>query len=477
MKPMVIRALSDAGSLSDIQLTQYPSPGNTSILRCYPISPHHPHRFLEWLSVYNLAEMKSLTVLLTNLMVLAVLVLVGFGTAHAKPNIAVLGLEVIDNGSVDKKATQAAQDLAAELRSQAAHSNSKYKLAPGGPKDLLELKLLSDCGDEGRTCMTVIGKELGADRLLYGKIERRKKGYQVSLKLLNTNTKQMEKTTSELIPTEDLHGGNITKWARSLYARLIGVPESGELRLDANVDSATVYIDDKVATTLRDGSAKVVGLDEGVHTVAIEADGYERYEADVAITAGVTESLTLSLTSLKSTESGGEESDGSGWTIAFAGSAVVTTGLVGGWAYNGYQFGFLGFGGELTRDKEEAWQDLYDANRMAYDAIKGEDRGATIDDSCGKTNRYVGDPDPSFVSFIDACKAGEDAAKRATIFLVASSVSALATAYLGYQAVVVHGGKSNKEDRRTSKRKRKNRLMVTPQISGDSLGAGLSLEF
>ena len=50
------------------------------------------------------------------------------------------------------------------------------------------------------------------------------------------------------------------------------------LRIDADVDKATIYVDGKVATTLRDGSAKVVGLDEGVHEVAIEADGFKRYE-------------------------------------------------------------------------------------------------------------------------------------------------------------------------------------------------------
>ncbi len=92
------------------------------------------------------------------------------GVAQAKPTIAVLGLEVIDNGNVDKETTRAAQRLAQELRVQAKRPNGKFAFAPNSEKDLLELKLLSGCSDEGRSCMAEIGVELGADRLLYGKL-------------------------------------------------------------------------------------------------------------------------------------------------------------------------------------------------------------------------------------------------------------------------------------------------------------------
>lgn len=421
------------------------------------------------------------------LLVASALVLVGMGSlAHAKPSVAVLGLEVIDNGSIDKRATEAAQALASELRSQADRSGGKYRLAPNSAKDLLELKLLSDCGDENRNCMADIGKELGADRLLYGKLERRKNSYQVSLKLLNTNTKEMEKTTSELIPEEDLHGSKITRWSRSLYSRLIGVKESGTLRLDANVDKATIYVDGKVATTLRDGSAKVVGLDEGVHKVAIEADGFKRYEADVAITGGDTESLSVSLSKIGST--GGDDDEGSDsiWKYSFYAGVVLTAGAGAGWAYYGKQSGYIG-SSPLEDDKDRAWLELQGTTSMqdptrTIAAIIGEsepENATDVKNACGKAGtKITNDSDkahPSFEAFTKACRDGNAAATNSKFLGITTGILAVATGYLAYRA---YGGNTER-DRRTGKAKKEkpSRVVIVPQVTLESIGAGLSLEF
>ncbi len=427
--------------------------------------------------------MKSILVLLT-----ALLALVSHDSiANAKPMIAVLGLEVIDNGNVDKETTRAAQRLAHELREQAKRPDGKYGFAPNSAKDLLELKLLSGCGDEGRTCMADIGKSLGADRLLYGKIERRKRGYQVSLKLLNTKTKQMEKTTSELIPAEDLKSSKINKWARSLYARLIGVPESGSLAVSTNVSKGTVYIDGVVAITLRDGSAKVLGLTEGTHVVTIEASGYVRYEAEVAITAGATENLSVSLSSAGS-GSGGRDDDGDSgtlWKVGFFGGVLVTGALGSMIYYKG-----LEVEGKYEDAKTEAWLAL-----TSDDECKGEldGHGGTcyeaitwdltpddkkVGDSCGRAAKLVLESESSRTTldnFRDKCEDGDSAADRVNLFVAGTAIAALATAYLGYQGWVVHGG-SNKERRAKAKRKR-GRVIVRPHLSEHSIGAGLSLDF
>lgn len=404
----------------------------------------------------------------------ALLTLVTHSTvAQAKPTIAVLGLEVIDNGNVDKETTRAAQRLAQELRTQAKRPDGKFDFAPNSEKDLLELKLLSGCSDEGRTCMAEIGADLGADRLLYGKLERRQRGYQVSLKLLNTKTKQMEKTTSELIPSEDLHNSKINKWSRSLYARLIGVPESGTLSIEANVDKATIYIDGSVATTLRDGSAKVLGLSEGTHTVTIEADGYIRYESEVAVSAGEVEKLSVSLSAQAIKRRKGKDEEGGGgtlWKVGFAGGVLLTGAMATGWAYNGLQVW-----GELDDAKVDAWNNL--KGTQAYDDIADGSQG-TVQDSCGKAKGANITPDSTgaLSAFLGACKDGEDAAGRTNLFIAGTAVAALATAYFGYQGWVVHGGKSNKE-RRANAKPKKRTLVVTPQISAGSVGAGLSLDF
>lgn len=418
------------------------------------------------------------------LLVASVLALVGMSNlAHAKPSVAVLGLEVIENGSVDKKVTQAAQDLAAEIRSQASRSNGKFGLAPNSAKDLLELKLLSGCGDEGRTCMADIGKELKADRLLYGKLEVKKTGYQVSLKLLNTNTKLIEKGTSELIPVADLHSSKKTRWARSLYNRLIGVPESGTLRIDANVDKATIYIDGNVSTTLRDGSAKVVGLEEGVHEVAVEAPGYKRYEADVSILAGETESLSLSLSKTTSTGGGGGPKEGDSddiWKYSFYAGALVTAGTGAAWFYYGKQAGYIGES-SLIKDKNATWEALQaDMDPMSVAAVTliketSSDDASVINGSCD-TARGLSQSSASLQAFQSACSAGESAADRATYAGIGTGVFALATAYLGYRAFFA--GDTNKEKQFGKKKtKKKSRIVVVPQWSPETIGAGLTLDF
>lgn len=392
-------------------------------------------------------------------------------SANAKPKIAVLGLEVIDNGAVDKRATQAAQSLANELRGEASRSDGKYSLAPNSAKDLLELKLLSDCSDEGRSCMAAIGKDLGADRLLYGKIQSHRKGYQVTLKLLNTNTREMERTTSELIPSEDFYSAEINTWARSLFARLIGVPEAGTLAIDANVDKATIYIDGDVATTLRGGSAKVLGLSEGTHKVTIEADSFKRYEADVAISAGQTEKLSISLIPLTASASKQEERGGRISRIAFVGGVIVTAGLGAGIVYNGMRVR-----GEFEPNQEKTWKELGENNPDIARAI-GAGSSKTIKDACGKAQRYEGAPDQSLSAYIKACKDGEAAETRTNLFVAGTVVAAVATMYFGYHGWIVHGEKRSKERNSSKTTSSKRRVVVVPQWSAESLGAGLSIEF
>src|SRR5688572_12086225 len=77
----------------------------------------------------------------------------------AKPTVAILGLEVIDDGTgMEAKTTQFAKELTEELRKRPKAGTGPYALAPGSDKDLLELKLLSGCESEGKDCMAAIGK-------------------------------------------------------------------------------------------------------------------------------------------------------------------------------------------------------------------------------------------------------------------------------------------------------------------------------
>src|SRR5262245_48389196 len=100
--------------------------------------------------------------------------------ALAKPTIAVLGLEVVD-ASPTAADTQVAKDLTDGLRARAHLTSGPYTLAPNAEKELIDLKLLTNCDTEEKACMAQIGQQLGAELLMYGNIKKDGKAYQVTL--------------------------------------------------------------------------------------------------------------------------------------------------------------------------------------------------------------------------------------------------------------------------------------------------------
>ena len=198
-------------------------------------------------------------ILVVSLLALAAL-LVGAAprAAHAgKATVGILGLEVIDDGSgIDAKTTQFAKELTEALRQRPKTGSGPYTLAPGSDKDLLELKLLSGCENEAKDCMAAIGVDLASDRLMYGKIEKRSSGYQVTLKLFNVSQKSSERSSSDIIPFAESTGANLASWAKKLYAKLTGATDQGTLIIKANVERGTVYLDGQVKGNLSGGTAR-----------------------------------------------------------------------------------------------------------------------------------------------------------------------------------------------------------------------------
>ncbi len=214
----------------------------------------------------------------------------------AKPSIAILGLEVIDDGSsMDAKATQFAEQLSEALRQRAKTGTGPYTLAPGSDKNLIEMKLLSSCESEANACMAAIGAELAADRLLFGKVEKRGNGYQVSLKLLNVETKTIERSSTEIIPFNEASGTALTGWGKKLYAKITGMSAQGTLIVKANVDRGTVLLDGDAKGNLVGGTARIAGLDAGDYKLTVEAECYLRHEGKVSVEGGkdTTENVDL----------------------------------------------------------------------------------------------------------------------------------------------------------------------------------------
>lgn len=389
---------------------------------------------------------------------------------HAKPKLVVLGLEVTGESASDQKATEAAKALTRELRREAARSGGPFELASNGNRDLLEMRLLSDCSDDSRRCMAEIGKQLRADRLLYGKLERTKRGYSVSLRLLDTDENEMLGQQNEVIPFADVTAsGGLQRRARSLYGRLVGSDEDGAIAIAATTDSGTVYVDGKLRTNLSGGSARVSGLSDGVHTVAIESDGHARFEAEVNVEAGETAELEANLVALGGSGEGTPDRPGSGWRVAFW-SGVLATGVAGaGWTYYGLSVRY-----SIHDDLEAASREFTNPN-----LLPGErEADGSFTNACASFDSPAADAQPEVkADVLDACDRGKSNAKLVNfLWIPATAASAIFTGYAYYKGYLSPGRAAAEREARRRDRSR-TRITVAPALGPDLLGAGLELTF
>lgn len=411
------------------------------------------------------------------LLSLAAVLGVALPAAHAKPSVAVLGLEVVEEGGIDAKTTGAARNLTRELRAEAARGEGRFTLAADAAKDLLELKLLSDCSDEGRRCMAEIGKELKADFLIYGKIERAKNGYQVALKLLDTATAQMIKTTSDIVPFDDAAGPQAATWAASFYGRLTGVPDTGTLVVSGDV-VGTVYVDGERKAPLIGGIARISGIAPGPHRVTIEEEGGARRDAEIEIAAGQEAQLTVELDRgpARDDEDEAGERPGGGWRTAFWVATGAATASAMAWTVEAHRYAGLWITDGPAKRKQLRAVDRLNA------LLPADDRLAPSDDACGiARDRYVGSSDRDIAERageVDStCGNGEFHANMTLAFGIATGVSAAAAAYFYYKGYV-RPGAAGASERRAGRRARRDPIVrVVPAVSPTTVGAGLAIEF
>ncbi|HET9620177.1 MAG TPA: PEGA domain-containing protein [Kofleriaceae bacterium] len=229
------------------------------------------------------------------------------GQAWAGSKIAVLGLEVRDNGTgIDPETTKVAKDLTFALRQRAATNAYNVSPAANGDKELIDEKLLANCDSEAAVCMAKIGGDLGADLLLFGKIEKGtgQNGlpvYKVDLKLLYVAGKQVISTSETLAQAEAANVSASASHAKAWYNKLVGATSAGKMVVTANIDRGTVYIDGEVKGTLSSGKLEIASVPEGAHKLVIEPStkGFQRYTADVTVRTGETLPHAATLAEMK----------------------------------------------------------------------------------------------------------------------------------------------------------------------------------
>ena len=400
--------------------------------------------------------------------------LAGSTASHAEKQakVAILGLEVIDDGAgIDLKTAKLATDLTDALRRRATLGAGPFVLAPNSNKDLLEMKMLSSCNNEARGCMASIGHELGAERVMYGKVERRKDGFQITLKLLNVESKAMERSTTELIQLDDTTPARTTYWSQKLYNRLTGVPDQGNLEVAANVTSGKVFIDNELKGSLTNSTTRIDGIAAGSHTVRVEAEGFRPTTVDFTIEPGKTAKAVLELEVPGVDGVGSEDRAGGGGSITVEGrpggtsralfwtTAVLT-------AAGGVGVTISGLSVSGIEDEK-------------VNAIKALPMGVTLNpaDACVDARSRTGTDGDAVQSVVDICARGESRASLTNVLAGVTVATGLAAAYFYYKGYIQADSTS---ERRSAARRRTPRtptVQIIPAVEPTYVGAGVKIEF
>ena len=395
---------------------------------------------------------------------LAALFLIALTSSSAlanKPTVAILGLEVVDPSGIDSQTTSVARDLTEGLRSRAKAGTGPYQLAIGSDKELIDEKLIHNCDSEAIACMAEIGKNLGANFLIYGRLEKRPDGYAVTINLLNVDKKKMEKAKSPLVIAQK-DTAAIAAAAKKAYNDLTGTTEFGTLVITANAQRGTVLLDDAPKGNLNSGTITLTGLNEGRYRLAIEADGYQRSEElVVTIRSGETATQPVTLVAKKADElkheMTGTTSQKSGGVAKYAVFGVaVAAGLASGgfWAYS--------YKKEQDAAKTASSDfDAYAANNTGFVAPTGHG-------DCGK--QELVDISPAFG---DACTQRD----RTKYGIIGVSVSVVLIGITGYLAFRGGGETETRPPTATAGRKKRQPFSVTPVVSADGGGATFQLDW
>jgi hypothetical protein len=133
--------------------------------------------------------------------------------ARTKPRIAILGLEA---GSPD-------------VMPVARRIGDAVRTADGGVEapvhELVDEKLLAGCESEEPSCMALIGHNLGAALVLWGRVDRvsrtGKTGYIVQLRLVDVSGRDVIATWTQFASAADVEPTAVARLARHAYEKLI----------------------------------------------------------------------------------------------------------------------------------------------------------------------------------------------------------------------------------------------------------------
>jgi len=416
---------------------------------------------------------------------LVALTLVLFGSvAHAdKQKISVLGLEAVvgANNQIDPADTAFAKELTKELRSRA--NNSKNYVLTKDTRELVDEKLMNNCGAEHPQCMAPIGGSVGADALLFGRVANVKGGYKVSLTLVSVSKKQViASDPNALVTGAETKNPGLANWVREHYKKLTGESSDGTLIITAaGASGGRVLINGETRETLKSGQA-TISLPEGRYRVGVEADGFKLWEQD-GVTVGTEKPVELKPDLVKSkidtTVDPNKGNESNTTTTTGTDNLVTREGTVSGkksktvWKVAAA----VGIGGAVVGGAFIAYsfKQMGDFDSAKVDGATWEPDPAKTkisDSDCGDGQFTGGNASDLNSKFDSACSA-----KSRMTWLVPTTVGLAAIGAGALIYVMISKDDAEQRPAGAGRRVKKKTFIVTPVVTPDGTGATLRFDW
>lgn len=232
-------------------------------------------------------------------------------------------------------------------------------------------KQLAGCDDA--SCLAEIGGALGADYLVTGNVSLVNELYVVQLQLTNIKHARVDQRVSRELkgPQEQLFAE--VRTATKLLVRDILGQLAGTLALKVSEEGASIKVDGTIVAVSPAAPLTVAG---GMHTIAIEKEGFVTYQQDVEIHEKSELALDVRLTPSEEFRRAYRRGANLIRTLSLASLGVGVVALAGG--------GYLVFDGISRANRLDQQIEVYNsqASRTAqeYDAITaGRRELATVD--------------------------------------------------------------------------------------------------
>jgi PEGA domain len=200
---------------------------------------------------------------------------------------AVLGLEAID-------APAALVDEVTEQLRQRVSASPDLRRVAG--KDLVELKLVFSCADEGHACMAQAGKSLDAEKLIFGSVKKSGRDFAIWLKLFDVRKEKVEAWVTDTLPAGQSDQAGIHVASGRWFAKLTGRPlNAGTIQVSANLYGAVVTVDGIPAGTTGEQPLTLPEVKPGRHEVVATKAGHARASQQFIVPPGQTVVVNLTL--------------------------------------------------------------------------------------------------------------------------------------------------------------------------------------